>query len=112
MTGTLQNGFGELESKPKRHIVAVDYGIKRNILRCLASLGMLDHGCPRKSSSFEDIMSHNPDGIFLANGPGDPAATGKYAVPVIKQCIESGIPMFGICLGHQMLAILPSALKL
>jgi len=100
---TLQSGFGE-QSKPKRHIVAVDYGVKHNILRCLASLGCSITVVPA-SSSIEDIKSHKPDGIFLANGPGDPAATGKYAVPVIKQCIESGIPTFGICLGHQMLAI-------
>ena len=99
----IKNGFGE-QSAPKRHIVAVDYGVKRNILRCLA-----DQGCDitvvPADSSFDDIMSHKPDGIFLANGPGDPAATGKYAVPVIKQCVDSGIPTFGICLGHQMLAI-------
>ncbi len=99
----IKEGFGE-QSAPKRHIVAVDYGVKRNILRCLA-----DHGCDitvvPANSSFDDIMSHNPDGIFLANGPGDPAATGEYAVPVIKQCIESGVPTFGICLGHQMLAL-------
>ncbi|MBE7638030.1 glutamine-hydrolyzing carbamoyl-phosphate synthase small subunit [Sneathiella sp. P13V-1] len=99
----IKEGFGE-QTEPKRHIVAVDYGVKRNILRCLA-----DHGCDitvvPANSSFDDIMSHNPDGIFLANGPGDPAATGEYAVPVIKQCIESGVPTFGICLGHQMLAL-------
>ena len=99
----IKNGFGE-QSTPKRHIVAVDYGVKRNILRCLA-----DQGCDitvvPADSSFDDIMSYKPDGIFLANGPGDPAATGKYAVPVIKQCVDSGIPTFGICLGHQMLAI-------
>ncbi|OUR79439.1 carbamoyl phosphate synthase small subunit [Alphaproteobacteria bacterium 46_93_T64] len=99
----MTTGFGELES-PKRHIVAVDYGVKKNILRCLASLGCSITVVPA-NASFEDIMSHNPDGIFLANGPGDPAATGVYAVPVIQQCIESGIPTFGICLGHQMLAI-------
>lgn len=99
----IKEGFGE-QSAPKRHIVAVDYGVKRNILRCLA-----DHDCDitvvPANSSFEDIMSHNPDGIFLSNGPGDPAATGEYAVPVIKKCVESGVPTFGICLGHQMLAI-------
>jgi carbamoyl-phosphate synthase small subunit len=99
----IQDGFGTL-TDPKRHIVAVDYGVKKNILRCLAS-----HGCSitvvPANASFDEIMSFNPDGIFLANGPGDPAATGAYAVPVIKKCVESGIPTFGICLGHQMLAI-------
>jgi len=96
-------GFGELQT-PKRHIVAIDYGIKNNILRCLTSLGCAVTVVPA-NTCFDDIMSHKPDGIFLANGPGDPAATGEYAVPVIRQCIESGIPMFGICLGHQMLAL-------
>ncbi|WP_169543018.1 glutamine-hydrolyzing carbamoyl-phosphate synthase small subunit [Sneathiella aquimaris] len=100
---TMNDGFGKQQS-PKRHIVAVDYGVKRNILRCLASLGCSITVVPA-SATFADIMAHNPDGIFLANGPGDPAATGKYAVPVIKDCIESGIPTFGICLGHQMLAL-------
>jgi carbamoyl-phosphate synthase small subunit len=100
---TMNDGFGEQQS-PKRHIVAVDYGVKRNILRCLASLGCSITVVPA-SATFADIKAHNPDGIFLANGPGDPAATGKYAVPVIKDCIESGIPTFGICLGHQMLAL-------
>ncbi len=99
----MQGGFGEM-AEPKRHIVAVDYGVKQNILRCLASLGCSITVVPA-TASFEDIKSHNPDGIFLANGPGDPAATGEYAVPVIRQCIESGIPTFGICLGHQMLAL-------
>ncbi len=99
----INSGFGDLTT-PKRHIVAVDYGIKKNILRCLASLDCAITVVPA-SASFDDIMSHKPDGIFLANGPGDPAATGKYAVPVIQQCIDSGIPMFGICLGHQMLAL-------
>ncbi len=104
---SIKDGYGELKN-PSRHIVAVDYGVKRNILRCLASIGCSITVVPA-SASFKDIMSHNPDGIFLANGPGDPAATGKYAVPVIKECIESGIPTFGICLGHQMLAIAAGA---
>jgi len=100
---SIQDGFGKLEN-PKRHIVAVDFGVKHNILRCLAS-----HGCSitvvPATATFDDIKAHNPDGIFLANGPGDPAATGEYAVPMIQDCIESGIPTFGICLGHQMLAL-------
>lgn len=99
----IDDGYGQL-TEPKRHIVAVDYGIKKNILRCLASLGCSVTVVPAKAS-FDEIMSHKPDGIFLANGPGDPAATGVYAVPVIQKCVESGIPTFGICLGHQMLAI-------
>ncbi len=96
-------GYGQLAT-PKRRIVAIDYGAKRNILRTLAS-----HGCevtvvPANATAAE-VLRHRPDGIFLSNGPGDPAATGEYAVPVIKQLIETGLPMFGICLGHQMLAL-------
>ncbi|MZR32411.1 glutamine-hydrolyzing carbamoyl-phosphate synthase small subunit [Sneathiella litorea] len=96
-------GFGQQET-PTRHIVAVDYGIKRNILRCLAELGCRITVVPAKTT-FDDILALNPDGIFLANGPGDPAATAEYAVPVIRKCVDSGIPTFGICLGHQMLAL-------
>jgi carbamoyl-phosphate synthase small subunit len=96
-------GYGRLDA-PKHHVVAVDYGIKRNILRLLA-----DHGCRvtvlPATASAEDILSHKPDGVFLSNGPGDPAATGEYAVPAIKGIIESGTPLFGICLGHQMLGL-------
>lgn len=103
----LQDGYAE-QKAPTRHIVAIDYGVKRNILRCLASLGCAVTVVPA-DASFEEIQSYNPDGIFLANGPGDPAATGVYAVPVIRQCIDSGIPVFGICLGHQMLAIAAGA---
>lgn len=100
---SIKNGYGRLTA-PKRHIVAVDYGVKHNILRCLASLGCSITVVPA-TATMSDILSHKPDGIFLANGPGDPAATGKYAVPVIQDCIKSGIPTFGICLGHQMLAL-------
>lgn len=96
-------GFGTM-TEPKRHIVAIDYGAKHNILRCLADLGCAITVVPA-SSSAEEVMGHQPDGIFLANGPGDPAATGAYAVPVIKQLMETGKPMFGICLGHQMMAL-------
>lgn len=99
----IHSGYGTMRA-PVRHIVAVDYGVKKNILRCLASLGCSITVVPA-NASFDEIMAHKPDGIFLANGPGDPAATGKYAVPVIQECIESGIPMFGICLGHQMLGL-------
>jgi carbamoyl-phosphate synthase small subunit len=95
-------GYGELK-QPKFHVVAIDYGIKRNILRQLAG-----HACnvtvvPAKTSA-EDILALKPDGIFLSNGPGDPAATGEYAVPVIRKLIERK-PVFGICLGHQMLGL-------
>lgn len=86
------------------HVVAVDYGEKLNILRCLASLGCRITVVPAQTSA-EDILKLNPDGVFLSNGPGDPAATGVYAVPVIQKLIASGLPVFGICLGHQMLAI-------
>ncbi len=96
-------GFGQLE-EPKHHVVAIDYGLKRNILRCLANAGCKVTVVPAKTSA-EDVLSLNPDGIFLSNGPGDPAATGEYAVPVIRELIDSGLPMFGICLGHQMLAL-------
>jgi carbamoyl-phosphate synthase small subunit len=86
------------------HIVAIDYGVKRNILRLIAALGAKITILPAKSTA-EDVLAHNPDGIFLSNGPGDPAATGEYAVPTIKKLVESGIPLFGICLGHQLLAL-------
>lgn len=86
------------------HIVAIDYGVKRNILRLLAGLGARLTIMPATASA-EEVLAHKPDGIFLSNGPGDPAATGEYSVPVIRQLIETGIPVFGICLGHQMLAL-------
>jgi carbamoyl-phosphate synthase small subunit len=95
-------GYGRQEH-PTLHVVAVDYGAKRNILRCLANAGCKVTVVPG-DSSFEQIAAHKPDGVFLSNGPGDPAATGVYAEPVIKAVIESGLPLFGICLGHQMLA--------
>jgi len=86
------------------HVVAVDYGLKRNILRCLANAGCRVTVVPAKTSA-EDVLARNPDGIFLSNGPGDPAATGAYAVPEIRKLIASGLPTFGICLGHQMLGL-------
>ncbi|EJF89158.1 glutamine-hydrolyzing carbamoyl-phosphate synthase small subunit [Bartonella tamiae] len=102
-TWVWNEGYGE-DNHHDLHIVAVDYGLKRNILRLLASL----HArvtIVSATTSAEDIIALQPDGIFLSNGPGDPAATGEYAVPIIKKLIESGLPIFGICLGHQMLAI-------
>jgi carbamoyl-phosphate synthase small subunit len=98
-----QRGYGSLK-EPKFRVVAIDYGIKRNILRLLADVGCSVTVVPAESS-IETILALEPDGIFLSNGPGDPAATGKYAVPVIKQVLERKIPTFGICLGHQMMAL-------
>jgi carbamoyl-phosphate synthase small subunit len=92
------------QQSPEFHVVAVDYGLKRNILRCLASAGCRVTVVPAKTCA-EDILARNPDGIFLANGPGDPAATGEYAVPEIRKLLASGRPLFGICLGHQMLGL-------
>jgi carbamoyl-phosphate synthase small subunit len=86
------------------HVVAVDYGNKRNIFRLLVEAGARVTVVPAQAS-FDEIMAHEPDGFFLSNGPGDPAATGEYAVPVIKQMLETKKPLFGICLGHQMLAL-------
>jgi carbamoyl-phosphate synthase small subunit len=96
-------GYGRQEN-PEFHVVAIDYGIKRNILRLLAGTGAKVTVVPAKTSA-EDILALKPDGVFLSNGPGDPAATGEYAVPVIRDVIASGTPTFGICLGHQMLGI-------
>jgi len=96
-------GYGTL-TDPKFHIVAVDYGAKRNILRQLANEGARVTVVPATASA-KDILAHNPDGVFLSNGPGDPAATGKYAVPTIQSLMQTGKPMFGICLGHQLLGI-------
>jgi carbamoyl-phosphate synthase small subunit len=92
------------QDNPKHKVVAIDYGAKRNILRCLAAAGCEVTVVPAKAS-YDDIMAHKPDGVFLSNGPGDPAATGEYAVPVIKELLAKNIPVFGICLGHQMLAL-------
>jgi carbamoyl-phosphate synthase small subunit len=99
----ITSGYGTNEN-PKYHVVAVDYGIKRNILRCLASSGCRVTVVPANTTAAE-ILAHKPDGVFLSNGPGDPSATGQYAVPVIRDLLSSGKPVFGICLGHQMLAL-------
>jgi carbamoyl-phosphate synthase small subunit len=95
-------GVTQRDFRPK--VVAIDYGIKSNILR-----NLVDVGCEvyvvSATASFAEIMAHNPQGLFLSNGPGDPAATGEYAVPVIREWLATGKPLFGICLGHQMLGL-------
>ncbi len=98
-------GYDDLaDGDVKYHIVALDFGVKRNILRLFAGLGCKVTVMPATASA-EEVLAQNPDGIFLSNGPGDPAATGTYAVPVIRKLIETGLPIFGICLGHQILAL-------
>ena len=91
-------------AKGRKKVVAIDYGIKHNILRNLVDVGC-DVTIVPATATFEEIMGHAPDGLFLSNGPGDPAATGAYAVPVIKQWLDTKKPLFGICLGHQMLGL-------
>ena len=100
---TWPHGTGR-QTDPKHHVVAVDYGAKRNILRCLATAGCRVTVVPATSTA-EDILRHEPDGVFLSNGPGDPAATAVYAVPAIQGVLDAKVPVFGICLGHQLLAL-------
>ncbi len=102
-TWSLHDGYGR-QTKPRYKVVAIDYGIKRNILRLLADAGCAVTVVPSTASA-EDIVAMKPDGVFLANGPGDPAATADYAVPVIKDLLARKVPTFGICLGHQLLAL-------
>ncbi|MCA0928650.1 glutamine-hydrolyzing carbamoyl-phosphate synthase small subunit [Ruegeria profundi] len=98
------DGYTRQEA-PAHKVVAIDYGAKRNILRCLASAGCDVTVLPATATASE-VLAHNPDGVFLSNGPGDPAATGEYAVPMIKEVLDTtDLPVFGICLGHQMLAL-------
>ena len=92
------------QNAPKHKVVAIDFGAKRNILRCLASAGCDVTVLPATATA-EDVLALKPDGVFLSNGPGDPAATGAYAVPMIQGVLAANLPVFGICLGHQMLAL-------
>jgi carbamoyl-phosphate synthase small subunit len=97
-------GYGRQNGGARHHVVAIDYGVKRNILRLLADAGCRVTVVPATATA-EDVLALDPDGVFLSNGPGDPAATGEYAVPVIRQILDRGVPTFGICLGHQMLGL-------
>ena len=100
--------FVKVRANARPHVVAIDYGAKRNIFRNLVKAGAKVTVVPAKTS-FDEIMALEPAGVFLSNGPGDPAATGEYAVPVIQQLLEAEMPLFGICLGHQMLALAAGA---
>ncbi|HEY2177514.1 MAG TPA: glutamine-hydrolyzing carbamoyl-phosphate synthase small subunit [Caulobacteraceae bacterium] len=97
------DGYGRA-GEATRHVVVVDYGVKRNILRSLAAIGARVSVVPASAGAAE-ILAREPDGVVLSNGPGDPAATAAYAAPVIRELIEAGVPLFGICLGHQLLAL-------
>jgi carbamoyl-phosphate synthase small subunit len=102
-TWVLGEGYGR-QDQPKLKVVAIDYGVKRNILRLLAKAGCAVTVVPATTAA-EDILAMKPDGVFLSNGPGDPAETGKYAVPVIRALLDAKMPTFGICLGHQMMGL-------
>ncbi|GGK31195.1 glutamine-hydrolyzing carbamoyl-phosphate synthase small subunit [Salinarimonas ramus] len=102
-TWELGRGYGR-RGEALHHVVAIDYGVKRNILRLLADAGCKVTVLPATATA-EDVFALEPDGVFLSNGPGDPAATGEYAVPTIRAILERKIPTFGICLGHQMLGL-------
>jgi len=105
---TLGQGYGRASFDARPHVVAIDYGSKDNIFRNLVKAGARVTVVPAKTS-FDEVMALNPNGVFLSNGPGDPAATGEYAVPVIKALLDADVPLFGICLGHQMLALAAGA---
>ena len=107
--GHWQLGFGYGEGKAtKPHVVAIDYGAKDNIFRNLVQAGAKVTVVPARTT-LDEVLALQPDGVFLSNGPGDPAATGEYAVPVIKGLLERDVPLFGICLGHQMLGLAAGA---
>ncbi|MES2724366.1 MAG: glutamine-hydrolyzing carbamoyl-phosphate synthase small subunit, partial [Pseudomonadota bacterium] len=97
-------GYAKAAETPKYEVVVMDYGVKRNILRSLVSIGARVTVVPA-STTAEEVLARKPDGVLLSNGPGDPAATGVYAVPEIRKLVDSGTPVFGICLGHQMMAL-------
>ena len=104
----LGEGYGASSDEGRPHVVAIDYGAKDNIFRNLVRAGAKVTVVPAETG-FDEIMGLKPDGVFLSNGPGDPAATGVYAVPVIKALLDADVPLFGICLGHQMLALAAGA---
>ena len=104
----LGRGYGRAARDARPHVVAIDYGSKDNIFRNLVRAGARVTVVPARTS-FEEVMALGPDGVFLSNGPGDPAATGEYAVPVIRALLDADVPLFGICLGHQMLALAAGA---
>ena len=105
---TLGNGYGRASRQAVPHVVAVDYGSKDNIFRSLVKAGARVTVVPAQTS-LDDILALNPDGVFLSNGPGDPAATGEYAVPMIRALLDKDMPIFGICLGHQLLGLATGA---
>ncbi len=107
-TWTLGQGYGRSPRDARPHVVAIDYGSKDNIFRNLVKAGARVTVVPAEAT-LETVLALAPDGVFLSNGPGDPAATGKYAVPVIKALLDRDVPIFGICLGHQMLALAAGA---
>lgn len=107
-TWSLGSGYARSPRDARPHVVAIDYGAKDNIFRNLVKAGARVSIVPA-TTSLDAILAQNPDGVFLSNGPGDPAATGEYAVPVIKSLLERDMPIFGICLGHQMLSIAAGA---
>ena len=105
---TLGHGYATEDGGERPHVVAIDYGAKDNIFRNLVKAGARVTVVPA-TASLDEVLSHQPAGVFLSNGPGDPAATGDYAVPVIQGLLERDVPIFGICLGHQLLAIAAGA---
>ena len=100
---TLEDGYSRRQAT-RFHVVAIDYGTKRNILRLLNDCGCAVTVVPATASA-EEILALKPDGVVLSNGPGDPAATGEYAVPTIQALLETKVPLFGVCLGHQLLGL-------